>query len=236
MKFTQDFEGDLEVLVNALVTGEHFAFARFGDGESAILRQRERPFSVDRDGEMWSSTRVDLSVRQALQRSLEYDAPGYYVGTICPACSGQSQGMRADVKVPLEQQTYAEIFGCSNFHKIKSSLSLLRKASFLVSSHESADLRVSTKLIESFDEIDEVAEALLADCSLKPIALAAGPASCILAHVLWSADRTRTVVDVGSLFDPFLWGKNTRHYMPEGSARGCRVCTWDGHGVGLDTD
>lgn len=236
MKFTQDFEGDLETLVGALVKGEHFAFARFGDGESAILRERERPFRVDRDGEDWDSTQVESLTRSALQRSLEYDAPGYYVGTICPACSGQSQGMRESVRAPMERQTYAEIFGNANWHKIKSSLSLLRRSSFLVSSHESADLQISTNLIERYEEIGEVSAELCKMAGTKPVALAAGPASCVIVHSLWSFRQDRTVVDVGSLFDPMLWGKNTRHYMPEGSARGCRVCTWDGHGVGLDTD
>ena len=239
MKFAQDFKKDLTVLTDALLRGDRFAFIRFGDGESAILRQRERPFNVKRDGETWSSARVSEPTRVQLQEALEADLPELYVATICPACSGQSsEPLRRHVRCPIERQTYAEIFGNANFGTLRRYLTLLRSSVFLVSSHSTADIRIPVDLIERPQEIEFVVRLLLSNPPKKPIALAAGPAACIIGHQLWlNGHRVLpTVVDVGALLDPVLWGTNTRHYMPGGSARRKRVCTWDGVGVGLDTD
>lgn len=239
MKFTQDFEKDLDVLLQAFLAKERFCLLRFGDGESAILRNRPRSFSVARDGERWSSANIPVENVQALEAALREDAEGLYIATVCPACSGQSSApLRTLVTCPVERQTYAEIFGNVNWSKLKNHVGLLRTNVCLVSSHPSADIRIPSNLIERpLEEHWKVVKEMRR--VRRPLALAAGPSACILGHMYWLAplpEERQPCVDVGALFDLHLWGKRTRHYMPEGAARGRRVCTWDGTGVGLDTD
>lgn len=235
MKFTQDFSQDLEVILNAFTT-ERFCLIRFGDGESAILRNRDRPFRTHREGESWDSRKIPAEVKTALGDALAADLPDLYVATICPACSGQSsEPLRAHVKCPLERQTYAEILGNANWPLLEKHVKMLRGLCFLVSSAPEADLQIPSNLPEQsleehFRIVDQLSEVR------TPIALAAGPSACVLGHQYWlrADEKRQTCIDVGALFDQLYW-RNTRDYMPEDSARRRRVCTWDGVGVGLDT-
>jgi hypothetical protein len=234
MKFTQDFTQDLETIIDA-VYEERFCLIRFGDGESAILRNRERPFVTQREGESWDSRHIPAEVVSEMRRALSSDIRGLHIATVCPACSGQSSApLRSEVRCPIERQTYAEIFGNANWATLRPWASPIRKRFALVSSAPDAEIQISTKMPHaSLAAHENVVDSML---SLKqPIALAAGPSSAVLGLRYWERGGIQTCIDVGSLFDELYWGR-TRHYMPEGSPRGRRICTWDGSGVGLDTD
>lgn len=228
MRFTQNFTKDLNVIVNAFGK-DPFCLIRFGDGESAILRNRERPFKTNREGECWNSKNVPRQVVGAMRDALRADLPGMYVATVCPECSGQSSApLRAEVTCPLERQTYAEIFGNANWTSLESGASYLRSLCFLVSSSPEADLQIPTNLPEhSIEAHDEIVDALLA--VEGPIALAAGPSAAVLGHRYWlrGGPNRQICVDVGALFDQLYW-RNTRDYMPEGTAARGRTCKWSG--------
>lgn len=237
ISFTQNFEDDLAELLAACLSTEPVGLIRFGDGESAILRQRERPFVTHREGETWDSRNISEEFRLTLLEALRADVAGLCVATICPACSGQSsEPLRREVRCPRARQTYAEIFGNANWSYLAKYVRTIRRSMFLVSSAKGANLRIPTNMPEhTLDFHQSIVDELLK--VRKPIALAAGPSACVLGHWYWeqAEENRQTCLDVGALFDQQYWG-NTRHYMPEGSARGRRVCTWDGSGVGLDTD
>ncbi len=237
MRFKQDFTKDLGTIVDAL-GNEPFCLLRFGDGESAILRGRERPFITERDGETWNSEKIPSMVVDEMRKALAADMSDLYIATICPACSRQSsKPLRDEVTCPLERQTYAEIFGNANWGVVGPHARFIRDQCFLVSSAPEADLQIPTNLPEMPVEAHAAIVDVLMDVD-QPIALAAGPSACVIGHMYWlrTEDGGRqTCLDVGALFDEMYW-RHTRHYMPSGSPRGRRVCTWDGEGVGLDTD
>ncbi len=237
-EFTQDFATDFELLLGAWTAREPFAFARFGDGEAAILRERPVPFRVQRPTETWDSKNIPGRFRAELWDSLRYKDEGYYVGMQCPACSDISaKYLRENVSTPLDRQTYAELFCYQNWHRIDRAK--FTDACIVTSSSRPEQEGVDSLLIpinaaEILDAADTV-EALLE--VRKPILVAAGPFSNVVIHQYWTKqlpELRQPIVDIGSALDPWLHDTCTRDYQNAWHYRAQRFCTWDGVGVPAD--
>ncbi|MFQ3671015.1 MAG: hypothetical protein SNJ84_06120 [Verrucomicrobiia bacterium] len=67
--FTQDFEADFTLMLDWIKQGRAFAFSRFNDGESRVLRNED---VGNKDGWFYKANR-DLIFRAALCRALLFD-------------------------------------------------------------------------------------------------------------------------------------------------------------------
>jgi hypothetical protein len=86
---------------------------------------------------------------------------------------------------------------------------------------------VPDDLVTGRTDIDAIVERLLG--VERPILLAAGPASCVIAHKYWMrADprRRQTIVDVGSAIDELTKGRTTRQYQLPGTRTAELICKW----------
>ena len=226
MKLTQDFKSDLAQLLGAYARREPFAFVRFGDGEGAILRRRERAFGPSRPTETWRSTDVSGELYVRLHQSLTADLDGYYVGVICPRCSQPStEYLRPVVKAPLERHTYAELLMNSNYNAAVA----FDWGDYAAVTSGRGDYKVPINWTTPWD-LDGLVTQLLAET--RPILVAAGPAANIIVHEYWvrqPAHKRVPILDIGSLFDPlFHDGAKTRETHNTEAREHNRTCTWDG--------
>jgi hypothetical protein len=230
MRFDHNFATDFELIVERWRSGIPFAFSRFGDGEAAILRARERPFRTTRPTERWQSDQLQGAFRKALHASLVAKLDDYVVGILCPHCSDISSEYLWK-QVPDHDRsrfTFAEIFGNANWPRVDWVELLGQTSTFVVGSSKRADLQIPIDLPTSMDRIEEVVVALLK--VEAPIALCAGPAANVIVHQYWErqpADRRQVCIDFGSTIDPWLHGDRTRGHHAEGSWDQTLRCTFD---------
>lgn len=213
--FSQDFIADFEQFK---LDSEPFAFVRFGDGERAIATGK--PVSVAPDG--WSYDGHVTSFANDLNAALQYTAPDYYIGISDSCCDRQSHEWYLEqLKVPLEQVTFANIFVNWNYRRF---LQLDLDNAAIVASVD-CDFRIPEDIIASNFDLDHlVTELLPVD---RPIIVAAGPASAIIIHKYWQrAINKQTILDVGSAIDERTKGRKTRTYHHPGSRTSELVCFW----------
>jgi 2-polyprenyl-3-methyl-5-hydroxy-6-metoxy-1,4-benzoquinol methylase len=106
MRFAQDFLADFDQFD---FHGPPFAFVRFGDGERSICRGVPL---VNCDG--WEYDGRASRFVADLNASLTFDDPGYYIGISDGCCDREARDwFLARLRVPLEQVTFANIFGSS---------------------------------------------------------------------------------------------------------------------------
>lgn len=235
LKFTHDFTADCRTILDAIhpdrwQSAEPFAFARFADGEHALMTGREYLAKADGwavDGRKQPHRRI----APALAESLACDLPGWHVGISCRCHHGElHDAYRRSVGAAEDHQTFATIFIFSNYHEF------IREFNFshchVVSPWAKDDrLRVpvdgiTTKWIET--GVPRLVGHL---CELdRPILLAAGPLSCIIAHEYWQIMHDnpwrQSIIDVGSIFDRAAKGRRTRRYQNPNSRAAKSICVW----------
>jgi len=216
MRFTQNFITDFDQFD---FRGEPFAFVRFGDGERAICERR--PIKAQ-DG--WGYDGQHTQFSDDLNASLQFNDPNYYIGISDACCDAASkEWFLRQIRAPLDQVTFANIFVNWNYRRFRQ---LDLSGTFIVAS-VGGDLTVPDDLVTGKYDLDAIVEQLLRVD--RPMLLAAGPASCIIAHKYWlRADprKRQTIVDVGSAIDERTKGARTRQYQIAGTRTGELICTW----------
>ena len=214
MRFTQDFVRDFEQFD---FFGEPFAFVRYGDGERAICTGQP---VVARDG--WTYPGGALRFADDLNAALRFDAPDYYLGISDRCCDSPAhEWYLHQVRVPLEQLTFANIFVNGNYRRF-CQLDLRGTA---VVASEGGDFTVPEDVFRESLDMDALVERLLG--VERPILVAAGPALPIIIHRYWRrAGRRRTIVDVGSALYERTKGRKTRPYQQPGTRNADLICRW----------
>lgn len=212
--FTQDHKADFEAV---LAAAEPFAMVRFGDGEAALIdgasHKSADAWSVE--GESW--------LRDELISTLRTTLPGFALGLPPACCLSRALRLRASACQPLHLQTLATIFMHGNLPRVYE-IQLRYKNSVLVN-HEYGEIRVPKDGVSKKWDVDGVVEKLL-EIRDRPILLAAGPCSNILAYRYWKRQRPEDrvpILDVGSVLD-VLHGKINRYYHGQMNEH---HCTWD---------
>jgi 2-polyprenyl-3-methyl-5-hydroxy-6-metoxy-1,4-benzoquinol methylase len=215
-QFTQNFITDFDEFD---FRGEPFAFVRFGDGERAICEGRRVECQ---DG--WTFAGATTPFAADLNASLRFNDPDYFIGISDSCCDlSAHQWLLKQVSVPLSQLTYANIFVNWNYRRFRQ----LDLNGFAIVANGVADFWVPGDLVCGNYDIDALVTQLVE--INRPILLAAGPASCIIAHKYWlRADpaRRQTIIDVGSAIDEKTKGHKTRQYQTPGTRTAELICTW----------
>jgi hypothetical protein len=199
--FTQDFTADFDAV---LAAEKPFALVRFGDGELALIDGR-----AHQSADAWRSLGPTW-LRKELVDSLRAHMDGWHVGLPPLCCIGGGLKLRATARVPLARQTFATLFIHGNLARA-SELRDRYKDAVIVGSWY-GEIRIPADGVTQTWDVDSVVAKLLEVD--KPILLAAGPCSNIIALRYWTrqaSDKRQSIIDVGSAFD-VLNGKKTRHY------------------------
>lgn len=216
-----NFSAELE---RVLDTKRRYAFARFHDGELALLRgepyRARSGWSVD--GPTWLS--------EPLAAALEYRDPRYVVG-ISPPCDlpQATAWYRKHTRGRKTSQdlTYATLFMHANYPAARAKLSALVDAGAVVVSCRGGNVTVPRGIRQPWD-IDDIVARLVE--SKTPILLACGPAAAVIVHrycLATDGSSRQPILDVGAALDQRLHGKATREYMRDASALRTHACSFD---------
>jgi hypothetical protein len=221
MKFTHDFQADLQSILAELDSGRPFAFNRFADGELAILEQRDIPTA---DG--WSSVNVSDRFRERLLAALRYRHPDYYIGIGCPCCSRDEwkRLMALAGREPDDPQvTFSTVFVNGNYNTAIGSLSTV-PFKMLINGDNFNQVNVNDDTLKqhAFGFCVALAEANRAK---QPACFALGPAGKIFCAEYHQSFR-RGLVDVGSLFDLQNRGYASRSYHDPNHPNRKKICQW----------
>jgi hypothetical protein len=218
--FEHCFQRDFEQF---RLSGEPYAFTRYGDGERAICCGTRIQTS---DG--WTYPGGERPLAAALRASLQSDLPGYHIGISCPCCDERAhQWYLRHARLPPERITFANIFVNANHPRFMAWIEQERalERCVLIGSAPACRIRVPENAVSPPADPEPILKAMLQID--RPMLVAAGPLSCILIHEYWRrAERRQIVVDVGSALDPALHGRLTRRYHRPGSPTSGRVCMW----------
>ncbi len=201
--FTQDHRSDFDVILNH---DKPFCLVRFGDGELSLVTGRGH-VSADAwrvNGPTW--------IRGALIESLCCNLDGYAVGWVPPCCLQSGIRLRPAIRVPLEMQTFATIFLHANLRRFEEVMVRFSDAVIVNSSFGPEEFRIPADGVSAPWDIDGLVDKLAK--AQRPILLAGGPLSNILAMRLWKRwkpEERQTVLDVGSALDA-LHGKFSRAF------------------------
>lgn len=236
--FVDDFRA-LTAGIHPSYSGEPYAFARFGDGERAVMEGTHHDALSDgwwiRDGHTtgW--------LRERLNQCLTTTLPGYCVGIPCPAVScGCHSGddsrwfvdrVRAERGWNRDRVTFASIFIFANYRRWESidiSHCCLVGSWHGGQAHHEVPRNAICPPIEEW-QVDELVDALLLEP--RPILVAAGPLANIIVHEYWiraneKKIRPQVIIDIGSILDRKFRRQRTRTYQMGHTPAYARRCKW----------
>lgn len=208
-----------------------FALVRFGDGESSILRKiptgnREFQYQYDED------------FHQALWDAFTYRDRDYYVGICCPCCSLVDSNFQIEFgSQDWDHVTFNNVFVNNNYKRIGEFVDLINdndEMPILVQNTEGQTDQLPFPCepfhvgYNAWHFWEDITEKFLDEHLQKRrdqmILVAAGPFSEVLIHQCFMKAPDNRYVDVGSIFDPWLFGKGTRGYHSSSYPTASKIC------------
>lgn len=240
------FRGEIEKFRDWLKVGYPFSLSRYGDGEWSILEGRHIDILGKANGEFrYSPTDFqDELNRDVLRSSFTYKYPNYHVGISCSCCAGQNH---QDMKVVSGQDdghlTFANVFVNGNYQYFLNEIAplLFERTVVMVGHNKGVPANLPFKGLQQYIGVGpnawrEVTQTGILDVvSLaklhtgKVFLFAAGPLANILASACNRANPSNTYIDIGSVFDPYLFQgvgvQATRGYLAGGPTLQ-KTCIW----------
>lgn len=219
-RFVQDFNLDF---VQVLKADEPFAFARFHDGEYALLQgiQHTAKSGWSSDGPTW----LQFPLLEALT---EDQLEGYYIG-ISPPCdhSEAASWYRSKIKLKKPFVTFATLFQHANYKRLPMLLRAYKDPVLVAC--KNGDITVPQDGIRRGWNVDAVVEKLL-KVEGRPVFVAAGPCANVIIHRYWQRQdpgKRVPIIDIGSILDPTIHGKPTRRFHDPNSDELRHRCDWE---------
>ena len=217
-----------------LKKNQHFALARFADGERLFMEGRS---AVGIDG--WASptgrSALGDSLIQAIQIALEQNC---YLGISDDSNDPESKLFYSNLlsRAPSDLITLSNIFVNGTYQNFCCQMlpELTKRKLVVICNHKAKALECSIELDseplyiyipKNCGEFWERASSkwiqslsnLAAKLENHIFLFAAGPISSSTIPLLWSTSKTNTYIDIGSALDPLFYGRYTRPYQQKGS-------------------
>lgn len=227
MKFNDDFI----FFTDKIKSGEPFAYARYADGEVALMKGvsvgvQSQAFQVDR----WLAPDQLTKVGSGLLESITHTEDNYYYAISAHSDNiGDYEFLKSHLKT--DKLTFANLWINANYQKMKEFYSTLDKSVYLICNHEARAERFPFKVNEIFpfpdncilyweehgeDYITQLLD-YTSQLSGETIFVSAGPVSEILIDKMYKANPNNQYIDVGSSLGEYIHGYKTRPYMDENS-------------------
>jgi hypothetical protein len=225
MKFTHNFQEDLQTLLTAIDNREPVALTRFADGELNFLCGRKVNTSADGWKYNGQDTPFALDIRKAVTANLD----NYFLGLSCFCCDPASANWYfSHVPTPHERITFSNVMVNANRNKFTERYDERQweRDSVIVGCTDVAHIRIPRNAINPhFDYTDTLHE--MAESPATRIFVAGGPMSCVLIHQYWINEDfpRKTLIDIGSTMDRRLRGRPTRKYHRPGTPTSKKVCS-----------
>jgi len=220
-RFTADYN-DLDFINKMIASDERFAFSRFGEGEYSIIdRQEQRR-------RFWSYTgdSIDRAFSTELDEALKYEHPKYYVGIVSRRPLRFDRGnilsstMLVDCNykdfiattIPL-LATKENVFVIGSDCDIQGATFNCDANNMPFKPEKVFTIKQPTSWRHNPDELLNDLIEYLQTTSGKVVSFCVGALSCVLIKKIWEMmPEKHTLIDVGSAFDPYLFGRGTRVY------------------------
>jgi len=227
MKFNDDFI----FFTDKIKSGEPFAYARYADGEVALMKGvsvgvQSQAFQVDR----WLAPDQLTKVGKGLLESITHTEDNYYYAISAHSDNiGDYEFLKSHLKT--DKLTFANLWINANYQKMKEFYSTLDKSVYVICNHEARAERFPFKVNEIFpfpdncilyweehgeDYITQLLD-YTSQLSGETIFVSAGPVSEILIDKMYNANPNNQYIDVGSSLGEYIHGYKTRPYMDENS-------------------
>jgi len=214
----------LEQILEKITAALPFGLIRPSDGEHKILSN-----TTLTNCDNWTFTK-DGALQQQLMSAIQTVNQNLYIGIPCNTCNlpwNCTQAVYDDYTVrwgvPKNQQTYANVFGNSNWSRWSSFLKKYAKGFYVVTSGQNESplqikgrLLIDDKLVNRWDDLSgsETARVLdfVADKNGELICFSAGPLSKVWIPLCMARNPTNMYVDAGASIDIFTKGSINRYY------------------------
>ena len=203
--------------------GENFAFARYGDGERAIMQG----IAVKARSDHWAAPNHTTKLSAALLDSLSVNDPNFYHGVSCPCCDREAYYWYNN-RVKNKNLTFANLFVNKNYKHFQRQFNNLKRDAVVIANHRGKGNSIGNLNIIKYFSIDdncielweeqgtnliEKIKSEFKDCNDLLFVVAAGPLSGPIIASLFEQNPHNCYIDFGSSIDPFIHGKVTRRYQ-----------------------
>lgn len=228
------FQQDLETIIESVRNEEHISFAKFCDGEWAIMTNTFMPEVQHNEWTFDPRKPEDAALQGRLVKSFQYKNSRYFIGIAGPAVWGLKTFM--DMKHNSQQEeemiTWADIFVNANYKQyVDELIPLFSKRPVVLFCNEAASTEQAPfDVVKMFTVEDrawhggfgivEEAKSFIVDNDIENhiFLFACGPIGNVLCHELTDFSENNTYLDVGSTLNPYLGLKKyNRDYYNESS-------------------
>lgn len=238
----KDFNKDFEFFTNLILSDTNFAYARYADGEVALMNGKgigegSQAYNVDN----WCAPNTVTKAGKELLESLSHTEDNYYY-----AISSNTDWISDHdfLKRHIKNHnniTFANLWINANYIKMKAFYHNLKKEVYLICNKkarkESFPFPVTeifpfpNNCVEYWEQYGEDYASQLIDyvsqVQNKTFFVSCGPISEIIIHRLYKANPHNQYIDVGSSVDEFVHGYKTRPYMDPNSKYAKEISRFD---------
>lgn len=211
------------------------AFARYGDGERAIIcgntiSTNTQAYQVDK----WTSSELTLFGKD-LYKTLSNRDENYIYGIPCTCCDANAELWYKNII--KNNITFANLWINSNYKSFINIINKIQEDVIIIANKEGINQKYPFNLYKYFpieDDIvnyynnnkKELIEKLNEFCDFdnKLVLISAGPLSEIIIDLLWQKNKTNRYIDVGSALDIYIHNKITRPYMVDNNEYSNKTC------------
>jgi len=215
------FSQELERVLNPR---RKYAFARFHDGEQALLLGASY-----RSRSGWTASGPTW-LRDPLAQALAFRDPRYVVGISPPCDLPQVHAWYRERTRDLQRGrglSYATLFMHSNYPVARARFQALLDQGAALVACRGGDVSVPRSVNAAWD-VEGIVDRLAR--IERPILLCCGPAAAVLIHrycLVVPAERRQMIIDAGAVLDHRIHGRATREYQRDASALRQHVCSFD---------
>jgi hypothetical protein len=217
--------------LNLIDNEENFALARYGDGELAIIQNKDigkDTQAFNADGWHFDSENYDSVFVEDIRKSLSHQEENYFYGIVCSCCHGKEKVDAYLGMLNTHSITYANVFVNSNFRLFSSYMAQrLNRDVVLVANEMGKDKQYPFSVIDNMwiqddcvnwynknsAEIVEESQSLAGKYSGKLFLISAGPLANILVDKMYSHNPNNCYIDIGSCFDTVTKEQYSRPYQ-----------------------
>lgn len=191
---------ELTYFKQLLIDKTPHAILRYGDGEKNIFNRE----NCNRKGFKYDSEK-DEEFRQQLLDSYNFRSPNYYVAdnNLVSACLFVNQNYERFLK------EYTPLLNLFDVIYVGNETSNINNLPFKVSKF----FPITDEAWKNFPRLHfYVLQELINYDKPSIILIAGGPYSNVLIHRLWRRNKNHIYINIGSVYDPLVYEKNTRKY------------------------
>ncbi len=240
-------ETEFEKYWRKIERGENFAFARYADGELALMLGKKIK-AVDG----WTTEADISSLGKALKESLGFSTPNFIYGISCPCCDSESYYwyLRHLKNCNI---SFSNIWVNANFAQFKEKFLKLERDAILITNYRGrgksyGKLNIKKHYFTTNDDSIKFWENDAAKLIQQIIdetgderdmlyVVSAGPMSALIIKALFENNPHNCYIDFGSAIDFITHGKITRPYMIETTPYAKQKCwMFDNKSMSVDVD